>query len=144
MVKALKLHPLLNALISESSWLQGITTGPGAAPTGGPWLLPLELWVAPSPHCYCCCYHHMTYWRLGYKRMKKKRQRKENRCLLFCLSPFSWSSRQNQRAFPGTLFVDANTHFMILHCIGFSPGDIGGLKIINLLLICVTLISGLL
>lgn len=34
-LKALKLYPLLNALISESSWLQGITTGPGAAPRSG-------------------------------------------------------------------------------------------------------------
>ena len=100
----------------------------GLAHPGGPWLLPLELWFAPSPHCYCCCYHQMIYWRLGCKRTKKKRQRKKNRCLLFCISPFSWSSRQNQRAFPGTLFVDANTHFKILHCIGFSPGDIGGGK----------------
>lgn len=56
----------------------------------------------------------------------EKEKRKKNRSLLFCLSPLSWFSRQNQRAFLGTLFVDANTHFKILRCIGLSPGDIGG------------------
>lgn len=49
----------------------------GLARPGGPWLLPLELWVAPSPHCYCSCYHHMIYWRLGCKRTKKKKAEKE-------------------------------------------------------------------
>lgn len=88
-------------------------------------------WSSGLPPAHTAIAAATTTWFIGgwgAREQQKKRQRKKNRCLLFCLSPFSWSSRQNQRAFPGTLFVDANTHFKILHCIGFSPGDIGGGK----------------
>lgn len=58
----------------------------------------------------------------GKKGGKEKRKEKQKAS---AFSHLSWSSSQNQRAFPGALFVVSNTHFKVSGCIEFSPGDTG-------------------
>lgn len=97
--------------------------------------------VVPSPHCYCCCYHQMIYWRLGCKENEKKKAEKQMPSLLY-LTLFLVLKTESE-GFSWTLFCKCQYPLQDFALHWFSPGDIGGVKI-NLLLICVTLISGLL
>lgn len=85
-------------------------------------------WSSGLPPAHTAIAAATIKWFIGGWGARGKKKGRKKTDAFFYISPFSWSSRQNQRAFPGTLFVNANTHFKILHCIGFSPGDIGGGK----------------